>query len=128
MNSSSSDLMSYCSLAKNNLSFREAVGIVFPSFSGFNLHILVIHSLLEMLLLVIEHCNQPLLATICSLLLPSLIIWCCCHYWWNYQLNQKQTKLFFRLYLKKYKTTLFYTKKDLEKFHLFTLYFRDGPN
>ena len=79
------------------------------------------------LLLVIEHCHQSLLATICSLLLPSLIIWrCChiphsfsshnCHYWWNFQLNQKLTKLFFRLCLKKYKTTLSYTKKIWRNF------------
>ena len=73
MNISSSDLMSYCSLAKNNLSFREVVGIVFPSFFGFTLHILVIHSLLEMLLLVIEHCNQPLLATDGSSQNPGIV-------------------------------------------------------
>ena len=36
MNSSSSGLMSYCSLAKKNLSFREAVGALFPCF--FRLH------------------------------------------------------------------------------------------
>ena len=50
MNSSSLDLMSYCSLAKKVLNFREAVGALFPCFFGFTLHILAIHDLLEMLL------------------------------------------------------------------------------